>query len=108
MAGRSRPEAIRRDPPDSARLAAACRAPLGSRDQCAQYRCEGAQSRVGAHVRFSRSGMALTKVLAGEGAPHNVLVNALHVGLIDSDQWVRRHAQSGTGSYEAYLAKMGE
>jgi NAD(P)-dependent dehydrogenase (short-subunit alcohol dehydrogenase family) len=44
------------------------------------------------------AGMALTKVLAGEGATHNVLVNALHVGLIDSDQWVRRHAQMGEGS----------
>jgi 3-oxoacyl-[acyl-carrier protein] reductase len=54
------------------------------------------------------AGMALTKVLAGEGAPHNVLVNSLHVGLIDSDQWVRKHAQSGTGSYDAFLAKMGE
>jgi 3-oxoacyl-[acyl-carrier protein] reductase len=54
------------------------------------------------------AGMALTKVLAGEGAPHNVLVNSLHVGLIESDQWVRKHAQSGTGSYEAFLGKMGE
>lgn len=36
------------------------------------------------------AGMALTKVLAGEGAPHNVLVNALLVGVIVSDQWVRR------------------
>ncbi len=41
------------------------------------------------------AGMALTKVLAGEGAPHNVLVNALLVGLIVSDQWVRRHAAQG-------------
>jgi NAD(P)-dependent dehydrogenase (short-subunit alcohol dehydrogenase family) len=41
------------------------------------------------------AGMALTKVLAGEGAPHNVLVNALLVGLIVSDQWVRRHAEQG-------------
>jgi NAD(P)-dependent dehydrogenase (short-subunit alcohol dehydrogenase family) len=54
------------------------------------------------------AGLALTKVLAGEGAPHNVLVNSLHVGLIDSDQWVRKHAQSGGGSYDAFLAKMGE
>lgn len=53
------------------------------------------------------AGMALTKVLAGEGAPHNVLVNALHVGLIDSDQWVRKHEQSGSGTYEAFLANMG-
>ena len=41
------------------------------------------------------AGMALTKVLAGEGAPHNVLVNALLVGLIVSDQWVQRHANQG-------------
>ncbi|WP_414444692.1 SDR family oxidoreductase [Burkholderia sp. 22PA0106] len=54
------------------------------------------------------AGMALTKVLAGEGAPHNVLVNALHVGLIESDQWLRKHAQSGAGSYEAFLAEMGK
>jgi len=54
------------------------------------------------------AGMALTKVLAGEGAPHNVLVNSLHVGLIDSDQWVRKHSQSGDDSYEEFLSKMGE
>jgi len=42
------------------------------------------------------AGMALTKVLAGEGAPHNVLVNALLVGSIVSDQVVRRHRESGT------------
>jgi 3-oxoacyl-[acyl-carrier protein] reductase len=54
------------------------------------------------------AGMALTKVLAGEGAPYNVLVNSLHVGLIDSDQWVRKHSQAGGGSYEAFLSKMAE
>ena len=57
------------------------------------------------------AGMALTKVLAGEGAPHNILVNSLHVGLIDSDQWVRRHAtgqsQGSNESYGGYLADMG-
>lgn len=54
------------------------------------------------------AGLALTKVLAGEGAPHNVLVNALLVGLIDSDQWVRRHAAAGEDiSYEEFLARMG-
>jgi NAD(P)-dependent dehydrogenase (short-subunit alcohol dehydrogenase family) len=36
------------------------------------------------------AGLALTKALAFEGAPHNVLVNSLHVGLIESDQWERR------------------
>jgi NAD(P)-dependent dehydrogenase (short-subunit alcohol dehydrogenase family) len=40
------------------------------------------------------AGMALTKVLAGEGAPHNILVNALLVGLIDSDQHVQSAARS--------------
>jgi NAD(P)-dependent dehydrogenase (short-subunit alcohol dehydrogenase family) len=54
------------------------------------------------------AGMALTKVLAGEGAPHNILVNSLHVGLIDSDQWVRRHAdQKANEPYAAFLADLG-
>jgi len=42
------------------------------------------------------AGMALTKVLAGEGAPFNILVNALLVGFIESDQAVRTAAQAGT------------
>ena len=47
----------------------------------------------GAPTAVSRAaGMALTKVLANEGAKDNVLVNALLVGIIESDQWVRRHA----------------
>jgi 3-oxoacyl-[acyl-carrier protein] reductase len=59
----------------------------------------------GAPTAVTRAaGMALTKVLAGEGAPHNVLVNALLVGQIDSDQWVRRHADANTNeSYEDYI-----
>jgi NAD(P)-dependent dehydrogenase (short-subunit alcohol dehydrogenase family) len=52
------------------------------------------------------AGMALTKVLAGEGAPHNVLVNALLVGTIESDQWVRRAEATGV-PIEQFLAKMG-
>jgi NAD(P)-dependent dehydrogenase (short-subunit alcohol dehydrogenase family) len=36
-----------------------------------------------------------------------VLVNALLVGLIDSDQWARRHAsQSPTEPYEDFTAKL--
>src|SRR5258705_4918413 len=55
------------------------------------------------------AGMALTKVLAGEGAPHNVLVNALLVGLIASDQWVRRHSASNSDApLSDYLGKMGD
>src|SRR5262249_42287512 len=41
------------------------------------------------------AGMALTKVLAGEGAPYNVLVNALLVGFIEADQHVQAAARAG-------------
>lgn len=63
----------------------------------------------GAPTVVSRAaGMALTKVLAGEGAPHNVLVNALLVGRIVSDQIARRHAAAGTNqSFEDYVAEAG-
>ena len=57
------------------------------------------------------AGMALTKVLAGEGAPHNVLVNGMLVGTIRSDQSVRRHArlvaEGLNESYEDYVGKLG-
>jgi NAD(P)-dependent dehydrogenase (short-subunit alcohol dehydrogenase family) len=49
------------------------------------------------------AGLAFTKALAGEGAPHNVLVNALHVGLIESDQHVQRAARTGV-AIDDYLA----
>ncbi len=64
----------------------------------------------GAPTAVTRAaGMALTKVLAGEGAPHNVLVNAMLVGLIESDQWVQRHKKDPAGkSLEEYLAHMGK
>ncbi len=44
------------------------------------------------------AGMALTKVLSGEGAPHNVLVNALMIGSIKSDQIRRAWAASGSNA----------
>ena len=64
----------------------------------------------GAPTAVTRAaGMALTKVLAGEGAPSNVLVNSLHVGRIESDQWVRRHAAEDKGrSLEDFYAEMGK
>lgn len=64
----------------------------------------------GAPTAVTRAaGMALTKALAGEYAPHNVLVNALLVGRIESDQWVRRHAaEQGERSLGDYYAEMGE
>lgn len=67
----------------------------------------------GAPTAVTRAaGMALTKVLAGEGAKHNVLVNGLLVGRIESDQWVRRHsaeqAKGSNKSMEEYYADMGK
>ena len=54
------------------------------------------------------AGMALTKVMAGEGAPDNILVNALLVGLIKSGQHERRHqAQAPDKTYEEYMATRG-
>jgi NAD(P)-dependent dehydrogenase (short-subunit alcohol dehydrogenase family) len=70
----------------------------------------GAKAPRGASAPTSVSraaGMALTKVLAGEGAPHNILVNALLVGTIESDQWVRRAEQLGV-PLEKVLADFGK
>jgi NAD(P)-dependent dehydrogenase (short-subunit alcohol dehydrogenase family) len=57
------------------------------------------------------AGMALTKVLANECAPHNVLVNAMLVGQIRSDQWDRRYNAARAGGsnedYEDFMAKLG-
>jgi 3-oxoacyl-[acyl-carrier protein] reductase len=53
------------------------------------------------------AGMALTKVLAGEGAPHNILVNALLVGLIEADQHVQRAKSRGV-PLEDYMAGMAK
>lgn len=63
----------------------------------------------GAPTAVTRAaGMALTKVLAGEGAPHNVLVNSLHVGRIESDQWVKRHANEDKGrTLDDFYEEMG-
>jgi NAD(P)-dependent dehydrogenase (short-subunit alcohol dehydrogenase family) len=60
----------------------------------------------GAPTHVTRAaGMALTKVLAGEGAPHNILVNALCTGLVVSDQWVRRHRKEAPAKpFREYLA----
>ncbi len=56
------------------------------------------------------AGMALTKALSHEGAPYNVLVNAMLVGLIESDQWRRRYdAGAGQGkTYEQFLQGMSD
>jgi NAD(P)-dependent dehydrogenase (short-subunit alcohol dehydrogenase family) len=54
------------------------------------------------------AGMALTKVLAGEGAPHNILVNAMLVGLFVTDQHVQRfRRQGGNVALEERFREMG-
>jgi NAD(P)-dependent dehydrogenase (short-subunit alcohol dehydrogenase family) len=65
---------------------------------------------MGAPTAVTRAaGMALTKVLAGEGAKHNVLVNALLVGRIESNQWAKRHASEAQGrTLAAFYAEMGK
>ena len=50
------------------------------------------------------AGLALTKVLAHEGAPHNILVNAMLVGFIEADQHVQRAAKAGI-SYQDYVSR---
>jgi 3-oxoacyl-[acyl-carrier protein] reductase len=55
------------------------------------------------------AGLALTKAMSKENAAHNVLVNAMLVGLIESDQWARRHkAQGGGQSYQQFLEGMAK
>src|SRR5205085_5358744 len=52
--------------------------------------------------------MAFTKALSMEGAPHNVLINSLHVGVIVSDQIVRRHKREGANvSLEDFIKEAG-
>ena len=52
--------------------------------------------------------LAFTKVLSQEGAPYNVLANSLHVGVIVSDQIVRRHKREGANiSLDEMIAQAG-
>jgi 3-oxoacyl-[acyl-carrier protein] reductase len=52
--------------------------------------------------------LAFTKVLSQEGAPHNVLANSLHVGVIVSDQIARRYNRERPNvSFEAYVEQAG-
>ena len=64
----------------------------------------------GAPTAVTRAaGMAMTKVLAGEAAPHNILVNALCTGYIESDQWVRRHSREAPDQdYRSFLAERAQ
>lgn len=54
------------------------------------------------------AGMALTKVLSGEGAAHGILVNAMLIGYIKSDQIVRLHkAQGGDQDLDDFIKAAG-
>ena len=54
------------------------------------------------------AGLALTKVLSRECAPHGVLVNALLVGEIITDQIARFHQADGAAvPLEDYIAELG-
>ena len=63
----------------------------------------------GAPTAVTRAaGMALTKVLAGEGAADNILVNALCTGIFVTDQWHRRHESvAPTKSFEQFVTDTG-
>ena len=55
------------------------------------------------------AGMALTKVLAGDGAPHNVLVNALLTGSVVTDQVVGQHRRAGgKGTLDQFIIEKGK
>ena len=55
------------------------------------------------------AGMALTKVLAGEGAPYNILVNGFNIGRIKSDQIQRAYDRSGSDmSFDEFVAQAGK
>ena len=55
------------------------------------------------------AGMALTKVMANEGGEHNILVNAMLVGLIMSDQWVKLHAAKAPNTdFEAFARDLAK
>ena len=62
----------------------------------------------GAPTAVTRAaGLALTKVLAGEYARHNVLVNAIMTGFIKSGQWERLYSSEEREiSYEEFLDDM--
>ena len=62
----------------------------------------------GAPTAVARAaGLALTKVLAGTGAPDNILVNALLVGFIKSGQWERLYEEKQPKKpYDEFLQDM--
>lgn len=60
----------------------------------------------GAPTALARAAdLAMTKIMAVELAPHGILVSALCVGLILSEQWKRFHANDRPeASFDEYVA----
>ena len=58
------------------------------------------------------AGIALTKALSKEYAPHNILVNTVSVGLLKSGQhkrrWERAHADNPNLTLDAFYVEMGK
>ena len=55
------------------------------------------------------AGMTITKVMALELAPWNILVNAICAGLFSTGQWRRRHAQTAADvPYDIFLKSQAE
>ena len=69
-----------------------------------------APAAAGAPTHVSRAaGLALTKVLAGDGAPHNVLCNALLIGVISTEQIKRRYDREAPDmSLQEFIAERGK
>lgn len=54
------------------------------------------------------AGMALTKALAGEMAPHGILVNAMNTGVLVTNQWHRMHEERAPEkTFEEFLEATG-
>lgn len=54
------------------------------------------------------AGMALTKALAGEMAPHGILVNALNTGVLVTNQWQRMHTERAPNmSFDEFIESTG-
>ncbi len=54
------------------------------------------------------AGMALSKAMASELAPHGILVNSLNTGILVTDQWHKMHEQRAPElSFEDFLESMG-
>ena len=87
LAGRPRPETVRGHSSLPARLARHARAQVGPNRQCAEHRRQGAGRQLDADQRQPRGRSRAHKGDPQENASHSVLVNAMLVGLIESDQW---------------------